>query len=37
MLNTDPYGDGWICEIEMSASSVSHLLDAVAYSALIGS
>ena len=36
LLNTDPYGDGWICEIEMSASSVSHLLDAVAYSALIG-
>ena len=37
LLNTDPYGDGWICEIEMSAPSTSHLLDAAAYSALIGS
>lgn len=36
LLNTDPYGDGWICEIEMSAPSTSHLLDAAAYSALIG-
>lgn len=36
LLNTDPYGEGWICEIEMSSGSTDHLLDAAAYSALIG-
>jgi glycine cleavage system H protein len=36
LLNSDPYGAGWICEIEMSdASQVSGLLDAAAYRALI--
>ncbi len=35
-LNTDPYGKGWICEIEMSnPSDVEGLLDAVGYQALI--
>ena len=34
-LNSDPYGAGWIAEIEISAPS-SALMDAAAYSALIG-
>ena len=35
-LNSDPYGAGWICEIEMSNSTdVDNLLDAVGYQALI--
>lgn len=35
-LNSDPYGAGWICEIEMSnPSDVDELLDAVGYQALI--
>jgi glycine cleavage system H protein len=35
-LNSDPYGAGWICEIEMSnPADVDGLLDAVGYQALI--
>jgi glycine cleavage system H protein len=35
-LNSDPYGAGWLCEIEMSdAGQVAALLDAAAYQALI--
>jgi glycine cleavage system H protein len=35
-LNEDPYGEGWICVIELSdPSSVSALLDAEAYRKLI--
>jgi len=35
-LNSDPYGAGWICEIEMSnPGDVEALLDAVGYQALI--
>ncbi|MEZ5272738.1 MAG: glycine cleavage system protein GcvH [Ilumatobacteraceae bacterium] len=35
-LNSDPYGNGWICEIELSdAAEVDGLLDASAYQALI--
>ena len=35
-LNQDPYGNGWLCEIEMSdAAQVDGLLDAAAYEALI--
>jgi glycine cleavage system H protein len=36
LLNSDPYGDGWICEIECSQLSETGLLDAARYSALIG-
>ena len=36
LLNSDPYGAGWICEIEMASVDTTHLLDASAYSALIG-
>jgi glycine cleavage system H protein len=35
LLNTDPYGDGWICRIEMSdPSEYDGLLDAGAYRSL---
>ena len=35
-LNGDPYGDGWICVIEVAdPSAVSGLLDAAAYRKLI--
>jgi glycine cleavage system H protein len=35
-LNSDPYGDGWICVIELSdAGAVDGLLDAGAYRKLI--
>jgi glycine cleavage system H protein len=35
-LNEDPYGQGWICEIELSEeSSLDTLLDAAAYRRLI--
>jgi len=35
LLNSDPYGEGWICSIEMSdPSQLDALLDAAAYSAL---
>ena len=35
-LNTDPYGAGWICDIEMSdPADLDGLLDAVGYQALI--
>lgn len=35
-LNSDPYGDGWLCEIEVSdPTEIDALLDAAAYAALI--
>ena len=35
-VNTDPYGNGWLCEIECSdVSQLDALLDASAYRALI--
>ena len=34
-LNSDPYGAGWIFEVEVTTPS-NDLMDAVAYSALIG-
>lgn len=35
-VNSDPYGDGWICEIELSdPSQLDGLLDADAYRALV--
>lgn len=34
-LNSDPYGAGWLCEIEVSdPSQIDGLLDAAAYAAL---
>ena len=35
-LNDDPYGEGWLCVIEMSdAGTLDELLDAAAYLSLI--
>jgi glycine cleavage system H protein len=35
-LNNDPYGAGWICEIELSEpSQIEALLDAAGYRALV--
>jgi glycine cleavage system H protein len=35
-LNEDPYGDGWLCVIELAdASELDALMDAAAYTALI--
>jgi len=37
LVNSDPYGEGWICEIEMSNDAeLGDLLDAASYSALTG-
>jgi glycine cleavage system H protein len=38
VLNADPYGDGWICTIELAdAAQVESLLDAAAYAKLTDS
>jgi glycine cleavage system H protein len=35
LLNEDPYGDGWLCEIEVSdADQINAMMDAAAYSAM---
>lgn len=34
LLNSDPYGEGWICEIEIAGDDMGGLLDATAYRAL---
>ncbi|MEY2959804.1 MAG: glycine cleavage system H-protein [Actinomycetota bacterium] len=37
LLNEDPYGEGWLCEISMTDSTeLDALLDADAYRAMIG-
>ena len=37
MVNTDPYGEGWIIKLKISdASEVETLLDAAGYEALVG-
>jgi len=36
LLNSDPYGNGWICEIESSGSDTSALLSPEQYRELIG-
>jgi glycine cleavage system H protein len=37
LVNSDPYGDGWIVKISISnAAELDNLLDAGAYEALIG-
>jgi len=36
LVNSDPYGDGWICRIDMSDSAqLGDLIDSAAYQALI--
>lgn len=38
LLNTDPYGAGWIFRVELSdAAELDTLMDAAAYAALVGS
>lgn len=37
LLNSDPYGEGWICEIEVAQFDESQLLSAEEYSSLTGS
>lgn len=37
LLNSDPYGAGWICEITMTGSPDAGLMSASDYEALIGS
>jgi glycine cleavage system H protein len=35
VLNADPYGEGWICEVEIAdAAQLDELLDAAAYAQL---
>jgi len=36
LVNSDPYGDGWLCEITMSSTDVSQLMSPTAYRDLIG-
>ncbi|MDA2956728.1 MAG: glycine cleavage system protein GcvH [Actinomycetota bacterium] len=36
LVNSDPYGDGWLCEITMSSTIVDHLMSPAAYQDLIG-
>jgi glycine cleavage system H protein len=37
LVNSDPYGEGWICEIEMAESAdLGSLMDAAGYRNLIG-
>ena len=36
LLNSDPYGDGWICELTAVDLDGAELLDAEAYKGLIG-
>ena len=36
LINSDPYGNGWICEIEVPSNlDTSHLLSASAYSEFV--
>lgn len=37
LLNSDPYGEGWICEIESTDVDESLLMSAEEYSSLTGS
>jgi glycine cleavage system H protein len=37
LINSDPYGDGWIVKIELSdATELDHLMDSASYNTLIG-
>ncbi|MFM8867351.1 MAG: glycine cleavage system protein GcvH [Ilumatobacteraceae bacterium] len=37
LINTDPYGDGWVCEVsELKPDALDALLDSSAYRRLIG-
>jgi len=37
LINSDPYGEGWIVKVKMTdASEIDGLMDSVAYAALVG-
>jgi glycine cleavage system H protein len=36
-INQDPYGEGWICEVELEGGDPAGLLDAAAYAELTAS
>lgn len=37
LMNSDPYGEGWLCDLEISdVTTAESLLDAAQYRALIG-
>lgn len=36
LVNTDPYGDGWMIKLKVNAADLSGLMDAGAYGKLLG-
>lgn len=36
LVNTDPYGDGWMVKMKVDAKSLAGLMDAAAYAKLVG-
>jgi glycine cleavage system H protein len=36
LVNNDPYGDGWMIKMKVSAADLSGLMDAAAYGKLLG-
>lgn len=37
LVNTDPYGDGWIVKVELkNPADLEHLMDSVAYTEMVG-
>jgi glycine cleavage system H protein len=36
LVNTDPYGDGWMIKLKVKAADLSGLMDAAAYGQLVG-
>ena len=36
LVNTDPYGDGWMIKLKVNAADLSGLMDAAAYGKLLG-
>jgi glycine cleavage system H protein len=36
LVNNDPYGDGWMIKLKISAADLAGLMDASAYAKLLG-
>ena len=36
LVNNDPYGDGWMIKLKVSAADLAGLMDAAAYAKLLG-
>lgn len=36
LVNTDPYGDGWMVKLKVDAKALGGLMDAAAYGKLVG-